>query len=768
VGYLLVVGSGRDGRWRSGWLAGAVVALCLGAGCSDGSGSRFDRRVAAGADAGADAAASAGAGADRSSRSDANNLIGPLNLSIGTDQVVAVFPAPDGIFVVRRGHVELVSRDGVRVGLIAAPREITAAAFDGARLAVADRAVMTFYGPRLAVTGSAPLVDRCEAVAATSAGFVCEPEETGQRGFSTYDADAGGARAASPPDLPSDEGVGPLARVPIPGQERVLLLDLTTTLYTASLFDVSPSGILSLYVARDIGGPNGISAMAFDGDPAQRLVLDRSDVYLIAPPGCSADKPDQCLLPDGQLPTVEPPNYNFALAGGGQGAVQVLRAFSSGGCAGGCALQSIDLATRAITASRMFGFAAEQPIDAQYDPVTGGMVLASRTEAGDRVDLLALSSASSPAAVAEPDPRSGPAPVPAPADAPASGCVAAATLMRAPSPILSVFPVAQGEIVVRTDAVVLIDRRGGTLATVTAARDLLAAAFDAGTLAVADDVGISLYDQQLHLLRTVAIDGGCTSLVIVGGRRLVCETPTDVAFESFIATTWSLDSGAQLASAVLGFAVTPHLENGLWRVPGTDAVVATTTFLSPQSYQLYEVAADGTFAFVDSLRSNRYGEFLSDHIGFYGSGIDADPAGLPAAHLIDPEGRMLWVVGPRCRSAAGDGLCFPNDGDVGTSWGEQQFAALANDAQGQLYALVGPELPSDTVPVPGQPADYRLQHIDVGAHQLVSSRHYSLNLEDIATMAFDEACGMVVLAYTTYADGPAASYRVDLLDYGRR
>src|SRR6185295_3559613 len=118
----------------------------------------------------------------------------------------------DGIFVVWRGHVELVARDGARRALVTSPREITAAAFDGARLAVADRAAMTFYRPDLTVAATVPLVDRCEALAATAAGFVCEPEETVQRRFSTY-SPVSGARATSPPELSDDRPVGPLARV---------------------------------------------------------------------------------------------------------------------------------------------------------------------------------------------------------------------------------------------------------------------------------------------------------------------------------------------------------------------------------------------------------------------------------------------------------------------------------------------------------------------------------------------------------------------------
>lgn len=97
-----------------------------------------------------------------------------LMLSSGSQTLVDLFVSDAGVLLIFSDEVRLVSRDGKTIQSVKAPREVTAAAFDGKLLVVADKAKFTTYDPSLMQLTSANLAVTCSSgVLMDNSRFVC-------------------------------------------------------------------------------------------------------------------------------------------------------------------------------------------------------------------------------------------------------------------------------------------------------------------------------------------------------------------------------------------------------------------------------------------------------------------------------------------------------------------------------------------------------------------------------------------------------------------
>jgi hypothetical protein len=298
-----------------------------------------------------------------------------------TTPIVDLFAVPAGAIIVRADGVELVDHEGKAVGSWVSPREVTAAAFDGGRLVVADRARLTTLATDLTPVGGGELLETCvSAVLVSGRRFVCGPAHEGSsRTFATYDALTGERLATS---TPYDRGGLPMRRVP--GTD-----DFVTVLGSYSpddYFLYRVSGALVSYVnkAPYQGGLEAIGAYAFLGAPATHVVSPGGLLLSLRVPGCDgADNPpyDPCFVKDGNLGTLADAERFVALADNEPGLLAALVALGPAPdfgpeCASGCAVQRVDLGARTVRSQKPYGLDIGRVIAAVHDASTSSLLLA--------------------------------------------------------------------------------------------------------------------------------------------------------------------------------------------------------------------------------------------------------------------------------------------------------------------------------------------------------------------------------------------------------
>ena len=287
--------------------------------------------------------------------------VAPHTVWSGPETLVDVFPIPGGLLVVRSDRVALLDRQGRESKGLASARPITAAAFDGTLLAVADAAVLNVYDTTLDPRGSILLSESCAVATLVNAErFVCDPGNNTDRFIYTYDlvqlAEIGRAPVFTTPGFP-------LRRVP--GRDHFVTVSKGVAPSDYLLFRVEPVGLARYLAETPYHGDFPINTtFAFMGRPATHLVTHEGLLLSIFGETCPASGSvpfgARCLFKDGALGTLWPGEKFVALASGEQddrlyavvGTGSTVTYPIEAACQGDCLVQSIDPQRRLVLGQR--------------------------------------------------------------------------------------------------------------------------------------------------------------------------------------------------------------------------------------------------------------------------------------------------------------------------------------------------------------------------------------------------------------------------------
>lgn len=226
-------------------------------------------------------------------------------LATGGDGVlVDVFPTSSGTYVVDSTSIRWFDFDGELVQKVNLPREVTAAACDGARFVIADGAKFTVYDLDLTVVLTANLAEGCASAVVVSADrFVCGPANDWDRVFYTYDLTTGDLVASSRPY--TYHGIPMRA---VPGTDDFITVTTDSSPSDFHLHTVLESGEVSFLNESPYHGDFRITEVfAFDAQPVTHLVTDEGLLLLIRADGCDGEAntfDSGCFVKDGALGTL--------------------------------------------------------------------------------------------------------------------------------------------------------------------------------------------------------------------------------------------------------------------------------------------------------------------------------------------------------------------------------------------------------------------------------------------------------------------------------
>jgi hypothetical protein len=299
-------------------------------------------------------------------------------LSSGASRLIDVFVASTGIIVVTADSVTVVDRKGMQVTTLSAPREITAAAFEGSTLAIADKAILTTYTADLAPVGMATLTESCVLLAMVSGSrVVCAGQANFPTKLYTFNAMTGVAiQTASV----STQVNGYLRHVL--GKDDLVAAQQSTSGFTLLRIDASSmvstmgsSPFQHMYKAS--------SVFAFTGNPADHIITEDGLFANIYAPMCdpSFTTSAQCFVQDGALGTLRGTEKFIGLDGAdGAGKAYALvdtpmSSFDTRHCVGGCAVESIDVVMRIAQTKKSYSLELGQVVAARHDATSNGLVV---------------------------------------------------------------------------------------------------------------------------------------------------------------------------------------------------------------------------------------------------------------------------------------------------------------------------------------------------------------------------------------------------------
>jgi hypothetical protein len=237
--------------------------------------------------------------------------------------------------------------------------------------------------------------------------------------------------------------------------------------------------------------------------------------------------------------------------------------------------------------------------------------------------------------------------------------------------LLDVFVAEAGVYVVLTYGVRHLDRSGRVIAEWTPERTIQAAAFDGEQLAIANGHYVDVLDAALRPTTSFPLIGRCAAVALVSGARVVCRVESP--YTTF--HTYDPSSGQLVASSA------EHAHHGLTmrRVPATDDFVTIAPLSGSQRERLFlhRVLEDGDAYFLDESARG----YVRTAFAFVGT---------PASHVVTQDGIFLKIYGESCTPEADDleRQCLVEDGSLAGVVEEPRFAALDQDGQGTLYALL--------------------------------------------------------------------------------
>jgi hypothetical protein len=378
-------GSGGGAGVGGGGNGGSAVGGGSGAGGTGGSAGTGvgvgGRGGAAGSSAGTGGGAGSGGGAGGGLAECAPRL-----LLAGTQSLIAYFVVDEGVIAALDDRVVLVDRNAQIIKSVPFARQITAAAFDGMTLVIADQAALTVLTRMLDIGPSVFVTETCASgVLVSGKRFVCGPANDWNRIFYTYDM------GAAPPvqigvSSPYTYNGTPMRRVP--GTDDFITVTTNLSPSDFHLYHVDSTG-KAVYINESPyhGDFAATTTYAYDGSPAAHLIQSAGLMLKIYGDGCNSTMNSfntGCFIKDGVLGTLRTGESYVGLADDAAGTVFGVVAAGNtfdAPCKTGCAFERIDVATHTITSQKQHPFTSSYyfPLMTAPDPRCANIVLGMAT-----------------------------------------------------------------------------------------------------------------------------------------------------------------------------------------------------------------------------------------------------------------------------------------------------------------------------------------------------------------------------------------------------
>ena len=295
-----------------------------------------------------------------------------------SDTLIDLFIVDAGVIVVDTSTVSLIGRDAQVIKSVPFARQITAAAFDGTHLVIADEAEITVMSPALDLGPSALLTESCaSAVLLGENHFVCGPATDWERVFYTYDVGANPpAQIAVSASSYTYQGT---AMRRVPGTDDFITVENYFSLFAAA----AGTGVVAEQSASPFVSSTVTSLFAFDGTPPTHLIQGAGDILTIAPADCAPSTTTQtCFTQTGMLGTLRSGEGYVGLGDDGAGRIVALvseptnNTFGQPPCLDGCTVQDIDIASRTILQQQSTTISdLAVVVRTLYDPGCGAAVI---------------------------------------------------------------------------------------------------------------------------------------------------------------------------------------------------------------------------------------------------------------------------------------------------------------------------------------------------------------------------------------------------------
>ncbi len=310
-----------------------------------------------------------------------------ITLASGTSTLVDVFVVDTGIAIIASDSITVVDRTGRVLDSVTLARTVTASAYDGTTLAVADETTLTTYTTSLVPTSSAMLTTSCQYLVMISGGrVVCAPDSA----ITTWNLSVYGKGAAVETKL-AWEMYFPSFFRRIPGTDDIATIDENDGEGLLLRVDPTSSMVVSVGGGARETASSWSTALAFEGMPATHLVTDQGALFEIYPSTCSVSlQPSICFTGDGDLGVLSTGEVYVGLDGdGGTGTIEGLIATlpqpGQGLCGTGCFVERVDLSTRAVLSKKAYPLDGLSVVAARHDAV-GGALIVGYTRQGVQTD----------------------------------------------------------------------------------------------------------------------------------------------------------------------------------------------------------------------------------------------------------------------------------------------------------------------------------------------------------------------------------------------
>lgn len=303
---------------------------------------------------------------------------GGVIITSGTDTLVDFFPASTGVIVVRSTAIQLLAPNGQQLAQVTSVREITAAAFDGTLLGVADRAILTVYDANLNALRSVNLIESCaSAVIVSGARFVCGPSNDWDRIFSVFNLNTATLMRRGPEKY-TYNGI-PMRLVP--GTDDFVTVTTNSSpsdfhLYRTLTGTVADGGVMFMGESPYHGAFAVTTSYAFDQTPPEHLITSEGLMLRIYLANCRPNSgyAGSCFERNGELGTLPNNQSYLSMTEGPNGTVYGIvdqgssNSYFDPRCQNGCAAQRVDVAARVVRGQTNFTARVERVIGLRYDP----------------------------------------------------------------------------------------------------------------------------------------------------------------------------------------------------------------------------------------------------------------------------------------------------------------------------------------------------------------------------------------------------------------